>query len=93
VANQSAFYLDGVPLNTVNANSPGLVPVQDAVQEFRVDTNSISAEFGYFSGGVVNMATKSGTNEYLRNKVLNSNNFSITALLCQEMPLRRISTA
>jgi hypothetical protein len=82
MANQSAFYLDGVPLNTVNANSPGLVPVQDAIQEFRVDTNAVSAEFGRFSGGVVNMATKSGTNEihgsayeYLRNKVLNANDF------------------
>ena len=82
MANQSAFYLDGVPLNTVNANSPGLVPVQDAIQEFRVDTNAVSAEFGRYSGGVVNMATKSGTNaihstvyEYLRNKVLNANDF------------------
>jgi hypothetical protein len=82
MSNQSAFYLDGVPLNTVNANSPGLVPVQDAIQEFRVDTNAVSAEFGRFSGGVVNMATKSGTNslhgtayEYLRNKVLNANDF------------------
>jgi hypothetical protein len=82
MANQSAFYLDGVPLNTVNANSPGLVPVQDAIQEFRVDTNAVSPEFGRFSGGVVNMATKSGTNEfhgsayeYLRNKVLNANDF------------------
>jgi hypothetical protein len=82
MGNQSAFYLDGIPLNTVNANSPGLVPVQDAIQEFRVDTNSVSAEFGRYSGGVVNMASKSGTNqlhgsayEYLRNKVLNANNF------------------
>jgi len=32
MANQSAFYLDGAPLNTVNANSPGIVPVQDAIQ-------------------------------------------------------------
>ncbi|PWU06653.1 MAG: hypothetical protein C5B51_11840 [Terriglobia bacterium] len=82
MSNQSAFYLDGVPLNTVNANSPGLVPVQDAIQEFRVDSNAVSAEFGRFSGGVVNMASKSGTNqfhgtvyEYLRNKVLNANDF------------------
>jgi hypothetical protein len=82
MSNQSAFYLDGVPLNTVNANSPGLVPVQDAIQEFRVDSNAVSAEFGRFSGGVVNMATKSGTNEYhgtayeyLRNKLLNANDF------------------
>jgi hypothetical protein len=82
MANQSAFYLDGVPLNTVNANSPGLVPVQDAIQEFRVDTNAVSAEYGRFSGGVVNMASKAGSNEihgsayeYLRNKVLNANDF------------------
>lgn len=82
MGNQSAFYLDGVPINTVNANSPGLVPVQDAIQEFRVDTNAVSPEFGRFSGGVINMATKSGTNafhgtayEYLRNKVLNANDF------------------
>jgi len=82
MANQSAFYLDGTPLNTVNANSPGIVPVQDAIQEFRVDSNSVSAEFGRFSGGVVNMAIKSGTNqfhasayEYLRNRVLNANDF------------------
>lgn len=82
MANQSAFYLDGAPLNTVNANSPGIVPVQDAIQEFRVDSNSVTPEFGRFSGGVVNMAIKSGTNqfhgsayEYLRNRVLNANDF------------------
>jgi hypothetical protein len=82
MANQSAFYQDGVPLNTVNANSPGVVPLQDAIQEFRVDSNAVSAEFGRFLGGVVNMATKSGTNtyhasayDYLRNRVLNTNDF------------------
>src|SRR3954467_9062470 len=82
VGNQSAFYLDGAPLNTVNANSPGIVPVQDAIQEFRVDSNSVTPEFGRFSGGVVNMAIKSGTNqfhgsfyEYLRNRMLNANDF------------------
>src|SRR3954447_8211967 len=82
MANQSAFYLDGAPLNTVNANSPGIVPVQDAIQEFRVDSNAVTPEFGRFSGGVANMATKSGTNqfhgsayEYLRNRVLNANDF------------------
>ncbi len=82
MGNQSAFYLDGTPLNTNNANSIGLVPVQDAIQEFRVDTNSVNPEFGRFSGGVVNMATKSGTNEYhgtayefLRNRALNANDF------------------
>ena len=82
MANQSAFYLDGVPLNTSYINSPALIPTQDAIQEFRVDTNAVSAEYGLFAGGVVNMATKSGTNqfhgsayEYLRNKVLDANTY------------------
>ena len=59
-----------------------LVPTQDSIQEFRVQTNSVSAEFGRFGGGVVNMTSKSGTNvfhgsgyEFLRNRVLNSNTF------------------
>jgi len=59
-----------------------LIAIQDVVQEFRVATNNISPEYGRFGGGVVNMATKSGTNEfhgsayeYFRNKVLNANDF------------------
>jgi Carboxypeptidase regulatory-like domain/TonB dependent receptor len=82
MANESAFYFDGAPMNTTYINSPGLVPVQDATQEFRVDTNAVSAEFGHFAGGVVNLASKGGTNsyhgsayEYIRNKVLNANTF------------------
>ncbi|MCX6626430.1 MAG: TonB-dependent receptor [Candidatus Solibacter sp.] len=81
-ANQSASFFDGAPLNVSYVNSVILVPTQDAVQEFRVATNSVSPEFGRFAGGVVNMAGKSGTNqfhgslyEYFRNKVLNANNF------------------
>jgi Carboxypeptidase regulatory-like domain len=82
MSNQSSFYLDGAPLNTIYINSPGLVPTQDAIQEFRVDTNAVSAEFGHFAGGVVNMASRPGTNsihgsayEYIRNRVLNANTY------------------
>lgn len=82
MSNQSAFYLDGAPLNTIYINSPALVPTQDAIQEFRVDSNAVSAEFGHFAGGVVNMASRSGTNsihgsayEYIRNRVLNANTY------------------
>ncbi len=81
-ANQSASYIDGAPVNSSYVNHTTLVPTQDAVQEFRVQTNSLGPEFGRFAGGVINMATKSGTNsyhgavyEYFRNRSLNANTF------------------
>jgi outer membrane receptor protein involved in Fe transport len=82
-ANQSASLYDGVPLQDMSyGNSVVLTPSPEAVEEFRVQTNNSSAEFGRFTGGVVNMASRSGTNafrgsvfEYHRNKALNSNTF------------------
>ena len=81
-SNQSATTLDGAPVNIGYANLTALVPTQDAVQEFKIQTNNLGSEFGRFAGGVINMATKSGSNEFhgsayefLRNKVLNSNTF------------------
>ncbi len=78
----SAMYLDGGTLNILGGNAVLFIPTQDATQEFRVMSSGISPEFGRFGGGVVTMATKSGTNqwhgsvyEYFRNKVLNANNF------------------
>ena len=80
--NQSSFFVDGVPSNAVAGNLNALIPSQDVVQEFRVATNNVSAEYGSYAGGVINMTTKSGNNifhgsayEYLRNKVLNANDF------------------
>jgi hypothetical protein len=79
---QNAMYVDGAPMNVLGGSSIGYVPAQDSVQEFNVTTNSSEADFGRFSGGVINMTTKSGTNswhgtayEYLRNNVLNANAF------------------
>ena len=55
---------------------------QDVVQEFNVQTHNNTAEFGMYTGGVINMSTKSGTNafhgtayEYVRNTVLDANSF------------------
>jgi len=80
--------LDGVDNNTtVNAGAIGrtgiaLIPSVDAVQEFKVKTNSFSAEFGHAAGGVVSATIKSGTNnyhgtlfEFLRNDKFDANNF------------------
>jgi hypothetical protein len=82
MANQSATYVDGAPVNTSYVNSVSLVPSQDTVREFVVVTNNIPPEYGRFAGGIINMSSKSGTNqfhgtayEYIRNKVFNANNF------------------
>src|SRR5216683_4767016 len=81
-ANQSAEYLDGQPLNIGYINLPLLTPTQDSISEFKVQYNNLGPEWGKFSGGVINLSTKSGTNkwhgsayEFLRNKVLNANQF------------------
>ncbi|MFZ3216320.1 MAG: TonB-dependent receptor [Candidatus Acidiferrales bacterium] len=78
-ANQSAEYLDGQPLNIGYINLPIIIPTQDSISEFKVEYNNVGAEWGKFSGGVVNFSTKGGTTsyhgeayEYLRNKVLNA---------------------
>jgi hypothetical protein len=82
VANQSQWLLDGATMVTPFGHAVELLPSQDVIREFNVQTNSLGAEYGGFAGGVVNMSTRSGTNqlhgdiyEFLRNKVLNSNNF------------------
>jgi len=82
ISNQEAVFFDGVLLNTNYANQPALIPSQGLVQEFSVSTNSTSAEYGSTAGGIVNLASRSGTNqfhgsvfEFLRNKVLNANLF------------------
>ena len=64
ITGYGTMYLDGAPLNGMYGNFVGYVPTQDSIQEFKVSTNSVSAEFGRFGGGVVEMTTKSGTNQF-----------------------------
>jgi hypothetical protein len=85
-ANQSSTLFDGVTVNDTYGNIVALVPSPDAVSEFRVQTNNNSAEYGRFTGGVINIASKSGSNEfhgsvyeYLRNRSLNASNFFANA--------------
>jgi hypothetical protein len=80
--NQSVEYLDGQPLNIPYINLPILIPSQDSIQEFKIHTGNLAAEWGRFAGGVTNLSTKGGTQflhgeayEYLRNRVFNANDF------------------
>jgi len=82
MAGQSAFFLDGVSLNSPWSGTVGIVPAQDSIQEFRVSTFNAGVEFGGFMGGVAEFETKRGANslhgtlyEYVRNRGLNANYF------------------
>lgn len=87
---QSNFLLDGGFNNSLFRNGGNQAPNPDAVGEFRVLTSNFDAEFGRLSGAVINVVTKSGTNqfhgsvfEFLRNNDLNARNFfqpSVTPL-------------
>jgi len=75
------FYLDGGVNSVPVHNEISVVPMADAVEEFKVETNALKAEYGQTAGGVVNVVTKSGTNElrgslyeFLRNDALDARN-------------------
>ncbi len=78
----TAVMLDGSPQEVMGYNQPAYVPSPDALQEFKVQTNSMSAEYGRTGGAVVNMVHRSGTSgfhgvlyEFLRNNRLDANGF------------------
>ncbi len=78
-------FLDG-GANTVPVhNEISVVPMVDSVEEFKVQTNSLPAEFGQTSGGVISVVTRSGTNqfhgslyEFFRNDALDARNAFLT---------------
>ena len=84
--NQTSYSLDGANFvdEYYNVNIP--FPFPDALQEFSVQTDNYSARYGGNAGGVVNVVTKSGTNqfhgdlfEYVRNPVFDARNYFATA--------------
>ena len=75
------FQVNGVTLNDLNNNILVFQPPLDAVQEFRIDNGSVSAEEGRNSGASLNIVTRSGTNHfhggvsaYFRDQVLDARN-------------------
>jgi hypothetical protein len=76
------YLFDGISVLQPEPGQVAYFPIVDAIQEFKIESNSPPAEFGRFNGGVINLTTKSGTNafhgnafEFLRNESLNARNF------------------
>jgi len=75
------YLFDGISVLQPEPGQVAYVPIVDAIQEFKIESNSPPAEFGRFNGGVINLTTKSGANavhgvgfEFLRNETLNATN-------------------
>ena len=92
------YYLDGGSNMTNLRNTGNVLPNPDAIQEFRVQTNSYNAEYGRFASGIINVLTKSGTNrfrgslfEFVRNTVFNANDYA--SQLAQSRPFIATSSA
>jgi len=75
------FMLDGGVHNDPYGNQALPLPFPDALQEFKVETSAVPAQYGYHSAGAVNVVTKSGSNEFhgslfefVRNRIFNARN-------------------
>jgi hypothetical protein len=81
-SNGNSYYLDGAFDTGIYHVGGNLIPNPDALQEFRILTSNFDAEFGRTPGGVINIITRSGTNqyhgmvyEYLRNDAFNAKSY------------------
>ena len=78
----NGFMVNGGNVEEGGANGTAIIPNLDSIAEFRIQTNNFDAQYGNYSGGLVNVVTKSGTNqihgdvfEFLRNPKLDARNF------------------
>ena len=96
-ARTNEVLIDGIPSTTGFSNQITTVPNVDSTQEFKVQSSGLSAEWGRFGGGVINVSTRAGTNqlhgslyEFLRNDVLDANEF-FNKRAGKEKPLFRMN--
>lgn len=61
---ENKYLVNGVDIVDNYFNTPGPLFIEDAIEETSVSTNNVSAEYGRFTGGVINSITKSGGNEF-----------------------------
>lgn len=88
----NVYLLDGINDVAVFTNTYALPPIIDTIQEFKVQSHNDQAEFGATLGGIVNVVSKSGTNqfhgslwEFLRNSALDARN----TFLLEKTPFRQ----
>ncbi len=79
------YLFDGISALQPEPGQVVFFPIIDDIQEFTVEANNVGAEFGRFNGGVVNVATRAGSNalhgslfEFFRNEDLNARNYFAT---------------
>ena len=79
------YLYDGISALQPEPGQVAFFPIIDGIQEFTIEADNVPAEFGRFNGGVVNVATRSGSNnfhgslfEFFRNEDLNARNFFST---------------
>ena len=78
----NGFMVNGSNVEEGKTNGAAIIPNLDSISEFRIITNNFDAEYGNYSGGQINVVTKSGTNafhgsgfEFLRNTALDAKNY------------------
>ncbi|MGC2066241.1 MAG: carboxypeptidase regulatory-like domain-containing protein, partial [Candidatus Acidiferrales bacterium] len=79
---ENGFILNGILVQELGFSGAGAIPNLDSIYEFRILTNNPDAEYGNYSGGLINVVTKSGTNgyhgnlfEFLRNTDFDAANY------------------
>ncbi len=79
------YLYDGISALQPEPGQVAFFPILDDIREFTVEADNVPAEFGRFNGGVVNVATRAGSNafhgslyEFFRNEALNSRNYFAT---------------
>ena len=78
----NGYMVNGANVEEGKNNGTSVIPNLDSIEEFRIITNNFDAEYGNYSGGQVNVVTKSGTNslhgsvfEFNRNTAFNARNY------------------
>jgi outer membrane receptor protein involved in Fe transport len=90
------FMINGIQMSDMAQNQITFQPTINTVEEFKVDNSTYGAEYGRNAGAIVNIATRSGTNQihgeiyyFLRNNAMDARNFGNPSITQPQAPFRR----